>query len=343
MDILEPPEFVEEDAQKPAFGLKIGIALTLALAAGSPTFDSYLFDSAIDAGVAKSGADSRSVVVNAYAQAMTVAEITEALSFYGSADGQDALLARRQKADEAFENLMSEDGEDAPEFEPYVASAAEQAFASSAAGKALMTAQINASIDRRQGQLRAIRTDYCAVQLCTDRHLVAFNMMGVGTGSRANGEHAMRGFAAPETFTDPLTADLARAACVGDTVRMQAALAAGADPSAIDGQQASFNDDPGPLVTPLLWAMDCGNSAGVKALLEAGADPNGLGGAAVVVAARNRDPIFLEAMLAAGGNPDSRHDGHSALGGALDLALTLERVEGFARTDARTNWDRLLV
>lgn len=98
--------------------------------------------------------------------------------------------------------------------------------------------------------------------------------------------------------------DLAQAAADGDIEGMEQALAAGAEVDAVG------NDG----MTPLYWAMARYSPEGMKFLLEHGADPNRYTRlpehydrpktAAMWLAIRMDDPIYLRTLLEYGGNPD---------------------------------------
>jgi ankyrin repeat protein len=137
---------------------------------------------------------------------------------------------------------------------------------------------------------------------------------------RMNGtekEHTVGGKAAGDVFSPDL-ARLARAACLGDTADVEAAISAGADPNG-KGYEG---------VTPLLWAVNCQNLKGIEALLDAGADPNHkVGGrfSATYAAATQPHPEPLKLLLRRGGDPNtySGKEGNEVNRSALQAALSL--------------------
>lgn len=127
-------------------------------------------------------------------------------------------------------------------------------------------------------------------------------------------EHQVGGKVASQVFADRAVSELAMSACRGDVGAVKVATAGGVDPNArgLEG------------VTPLIWALNCRNLSGVRALLEAGADPNlavdGDSFTAVGIAARMKDPRFLELLLMSNGDPNAVYAGG---GTALDSALAM--------------------
>lgn len=103
---------------------------------------------------------------------------------------------------------------------------------------------------------------------------------------------------AREAFDDPQIIALADAAARGDRARVLELVAEGADVDA--------RGDRG--INLLEWAMGSESTEGLKALLEAGANPAnpGLGdGTAIHTATIADDPVYLETLLAHGGDPDT--------------------------------------
>ena len=103
---------------------------------------------------------------------------------------------------------------------------------------------------------------------------------------------------AETTFADPAARALAEAARRGRVSAVDRLVVAGADVNASGGGGAN----------PLLWAND--NLPGFRRLLELGADPNVLydiGTTVIHLVARSGGrPVFLEAALAHGGDPNVR-------------------------------------
>jgi ankyrin repeat protein len=124
-----------------------------------------------------------------------------------------------------------------------------------------------------------------------------------------------------QVFADPRVAELADAVAAGDRADIRR-LAAGVDLSARGDKQ----------VTLLEWAVFNQSLDGLSALLELGADPAwpGVDGGTVVhLAAMAKDPAFLEALLAHGADPDTRHSVTGAT--PLSAALMGERPVQFKR------------
>lgn len=121
-----------------------------------------------------------------------------------------------------------------------------------------------------------------------------------------------------EAFPDPDAQALAIAAEHGDAREVQRLMREeGVDPDVI------FSSPKGQL--PLLaWPIVAGNPDGLRAMLEAGADPNakkpfpGERGErhypnAMVWAAQQSDPVYLQLLLDHGGDPDTRNANGEAL------------------------------
>ena len=103
----------------------------------------------------------------------------------------------------------------------------------------------------------------------------------------------MQGISTEAVFGSSDVARLASAACQGDTKRVQAALAQGADVNAEGKDQ----------VTPLVWALSCRNIDGVVELLKGGADPNKRGGVSPMwLAATYDDSAYIRALVEHGGS-----------------------------------------
>jgi ankyrin repeat protein len=122
-----------------------------------------------------------------------------------------------------------------------------------------------------------------------------------------------------EIFTDQRLAQLAAAACEGDSAGIVAAIRAGAE---VNGAGVEG-------MTPLIWAVACQSAAGVAALLETGADPDFVpeGGhfSPTCLAALKLNSDILEALLQHGGNPNClRDNGDTAIVGALSLGVTAD-------------------
>lgn len=107
-----------------------------------------------------------------------------------------------------------------------------------------------------------------------------------------------RGMAEGDTFTNPAAADLARAVAAGDAAAAKQAVAAGANPDAVDADGL-----------PLLqWAMKRGDRRAFDLLLDLGADPaRGAkqGQTAVGLAAMGQQDTWLVALLDRGASPDT--------------------------------------
>jgi uncharacterized protein len=142
-------------------------------------------------------------------------------------------------------------------------------------------------------------------------------MIMVGTQTAGCSEHTVGGLTAKQAFPDPKLAELASAACVGDTGRIARALREGASPNGL-GKQGS---------TPLFWAIHCENLQGIEALLNAGANPNyKMPGhfTATYVAAGMWNPAPLKILLKHGADPNTFYDDASektALREALTVGL----------------------
>src|SRR5690606_20497534 len=113
-----------------------------------------------------------------------------------------------------------------------------------------------------------------------------------------------------EAFPDPRAQALAIAAEHGDAARVRRLMRAeGIDPDAI------FSSPKGRI--PLLaWPIITGSPEGLRAMLEAGADPNARKlfpsdrgeryyPNAMVWAAQQQDPVYLQLLLDHGGDPDT--------------------------------------
>jgi uncharacterized protein len=154
-------------------------------------------------------------------------------------------------------------------------------------------------------------------------------MAGLAEGSCMQPE--MNGKKVSEIFKDKQTAQLATAACEGNSAKINALIKAKA-PINYAGSDGS---------TPLLWAISCKNEKGVEALLKAGANPNQHANESVenvnpvTAAASYSNPELLRLVLKYGGNPNSamREDQDSALSIAFSLGN---------RNDEWTNYYMLL-
>lgn len=135
----------------------------------------------------------------------------------------------------------------------------------------------------------------------------------------ASGTALMDHAHADKVFADARVAALATAAGAGDTARVHALVAEGADPNA-HGEHG---------VTPLEWALLQQNPDGLGALLDAGARPEqpGIGGATVLhMAAMANDPTYLRILLDHGADPNAPH----GVTGASPLAAALMNARGDA-------------
>ncbi|GBF58059.1 hypothetical protein PbB2_01730 [Candidatus Phycosocius bacilliformis] len=126
-----------------------------------------------------------------------------------------------------------------------------------------------------------------------------------------------------EVFSDPKVAQMAKAACGGDTPRIAALIAEGVDVNA-KGQ----ND-----FVPLFYALKCEQPAALEALLKAGGNPNQTGTDGIpstYAAASYTDPVFLKLMLQYGGNPNlTRGDGDTALSEAFSVGQYTGKWDNF--------------
>ena len=136
----------------------------------------------------------------------------------------------------------------------------------------------------------------------------------LAVAASGSAEFRLNNKSAAETFADPATAALTRAACDGDAPAVARAIAAGGQPNG-----AGLRN-----VSPLVWAVACESIAGVTALLDGGANPSqpaGEAGSAILVAASYRNPELLRLLLRRGGSPDARHEDESALSTAFRLGV----------------------
>jgi ankyrin repeat protein len=123
---------------------------------------------------------------------------------------------------------------------------------------------------------------------------------------------------------------------------IQALVAAGADPDALDSGPNGW--------TPLIHAVHKQQAAAVRALLAAGADPNARarnGGVALMDAAMRGDLTVVEILLAAGADPLVRSHGRTALtnavaGGNPAVVLAMRRKAPTLRL-RNTLWDHMAV
>jgi len=153
----------------------------------------------------------------------------------------------------------------------------------------------------------------CAYGLCT---LLA----GLSIMTGAMGNQTMSNADAANVFSDARTVALANEALSGDSTRVRALVAQGANPNA-HGQDG---------VTLLEWALLRQNKGAMKALLDAGANASqaGLGGDTVVhLAAMANDPGYLQLLLEHGADPNAPHGTTQAP--PIDAALMNPRNDTF--------------
>lgn len=150
-------------------------------------------------------------------------------------------------------------------------------------------------------------------------------------------EHKVGGKTAHEVFDDAKVADLAIAACNGDTETVNDLVQSGVD---VNGGGISGS-------IPLLWALSCENLDGIEALMKLGGDPNyraNHGLTPIRAAAGYRNPELLKLILKYGGDPDSvgNNPYNTALQAALSLAIHYaDNWEGLS-DDNWTNFDILI-
>ena len=136
----------------------------------------------------------------------------------------------------------------------------------------------------------------------------------------AAGRESMSNADASHVFSDARTIALANAALDGDSARVRALVAEGADPN------AHGKDD----VTLLQWALLRQSKPALTALLDAGANPSlpGLGGDTVLhLAAKANDPSYLKLLLDHGADPNAPHGTTQAP--PIDAALMNPRNDAF--------------
>jgi hypothetical protein len=153
----------------------------------------------------------------------------------------------------------------------------------------------------------------CDLQLSA-WHAPEIDAVPPSVAATGSAEFRLNDKTASETFADPATAALTRAACDGDAAAVRRAAQAGGQPNA-NGLRG---------MTPLVWAIACENVTGMSALLDAGANPNEPirdAGSAVLVAATYRNPDLLRDLLRHGGNADARDQRDSALSTAFRLGV----------------------
>lgn len=154
------------------------------------------------------------------------------------------------------------------------------------------------------------------IALCLAASLVALSgcVLAVPPAD-TSGERA----AAARAFDDPKLQALAAAAGSGDAAAVRRLMRdEGVDPDGV-----FWGRDGG---TPMLaWPIYRGNPDGLRAMLENGADPNAFKtyetkdrgtrhhNNAMVWAARQKDPIYLQTLLEHGGDPDTRNSNREAL------------------------------
>lgn len=125
---------------------------------------------------------------------------------------------------------------------------------------------------------------------------------------------------ANNVFSDAGTIALANAALAGDSAKVHAMVAGGANPN------AQGKDD----VTLLEWALLRQSKPGMTALLDAGANASqpGLGGDTVLhLAAKANDPSYLKLLLDHGADPNAPHGVTQAP--PIDAALMNPQTDTF--------------
>jgi len=118
--------------------------------------------------------------------------------------------------------------------------------------------------------------------------------------------------AAKQVFPDPIAGPVAQAIADDDTVRLQALLKAGANPSAVGERETSL----------LQWALLNKSKPSLEALLAAGADTthsDAKGDTVMHYAAEATDPAYLNVLLAHKVDPNGPNavDGTTPLMGAM--------------------------
>ena len=140
------------------------------------------------------------------------------------------------------------------------------------------------------------------------------------------------GLSLDETFPDSAVRQLARAAAAGDSNRVDRLLRQGVD---INGRGRDN-------ATPLFWSIIVYDLNGFRHLLAKGADANiqpvtrrGV----MHLAAMAKDPEFLEAAIAAGGNVNlvSRHDGTTPISSAI-IGRRIRNIERLIASGADINF-----
>lgn len=153
--------------------------------------------------------------------------------------------------------------------------------------------------------------------------IVAMVLVIAGVLGLSMNDRKLGGMTINEVFSDPKVANLAKAACGGDTSKIAALIAEGIDVNA-KGQEG---------IVPLFYALKCEEPASLEALLQAGADPNyapsdGING--TLAAITYFDPIYLRLMLKYGGDPNStKKNGSTTLMEAFSMGQYNERWENF--------------
>ncbi|MCI5047426.1 MAG: ankyrin repeat domain-containing protein [Aquisalinus sp.] len=139
-----------------------------------------------------------------------------------------------------------------------------------------------------------------------------------------------------DIFADAQVRSLADAACNGNSRRIAALVAEGADPNA--------EGDDG--ITPIFWAVQCRSVSGITGLLEVGADPDRLlleRYLPITIAAAYTDSRYLEALLRGGANPNAYYIGADF---AIDEAIFINIQTGSWRNldllvEYGLDWDML--
>ena len=350
LEAIQPPVIDSLVLRMSEQAIQQTLISTIGFSGGAPALDEAQLFQSFEMGAAVGAEQSREIFVDRYARGMTDEDMRAVIAFYTSPEGQAGLNAKAGYLDQYLTMLENGDQQRLEQMVPFDPSPTSMAFSESAAGQALVRVEGSealkeAGVDLVQNQIAAAQADYCAHAVCGEAQNQLFRNMGAMVAfDRAGGEHAMFGLTAGDLFPDNTVAALARAACAGDTVAVVAAIGAGADPNSIGGEGSGPGGST-QRVTPLLWAIDCGSVTGVEALLDAGADPNRreeFGATPVTVAAETREPAILQQLLDRGGDANAYDDRETALQIALNLASSLERVDGLPEAAAWANWDALL-
>jgi hypothetical protein len=153
--------------------------------------------------------------------------------------------------------------------------------------------------------------------------IVATMLVIAGAIGMIMNDPKLGGMSISEVFSDPKAAQLAKAACGGDTSKVAALIAGGVDVNA-KGRDG---------IVPMFYALKCEQPAALETLLKAGANPNYAGTDGIpgtYAAASYTDPIYLKLMLQYGGNPNlTSGNGDTALSEAFSIGQYTGRWDNF--------------